>query len=68
MYSIFIYLSVDGYLGYFHVLAIINSATLGHKHPFKPCFSPNIQPGVGLLDHREFFRFLKNPHIVLHRD
>ena len=49
----FIHLSVDGHLGCFHVLAIVNSAAMntGCIYLFELWFSPDICPGVGLLDH-----------------
>ena len=45
--------SVGGYLGHFHVLAIVNSAAVntGVRYLFRSCFSLDICPGVGLLDH-----------------
>ena len=54
MYHIlFICSSVDGHSGCFHVLAIVNSAEMSTKvHTFfKLWFSPDVYPGVGLLDH-----------------
>ena len=50
MYHIFIHSSVDGYFGCFHVLVIVNSATmtLGYMYLYRPCFSLDICPGVGL--------------------
>ena len=56
MYPIFfIHSSVDGHLGCFHVLAIVNSAAVntGVMYPFQLEFSsfPDIRPGVGLPDH-----------------
>ena len=55
IYYIFIHSSVDGHLGCFHVLAIINSAAVntGVMYPFQLEFSsfPDIRPGVGLPDH-----------------
>ena len=49
----FIHLSVSGHLGFFHVLAIVNSAAMniGVNDLFELWFSPDICPGVGLLDH-----------------
>ena len=47
----FIHLSVNGHLGSFHVLAIVNSGALniGYIHPFKPQLIPDMDPGLGLL-------------------
>ena len=54
MCHIFIHSSVDGYLGCFHVLVIVNSAAMntgGCMYLFKLEFSMDICPGVGVLDH-----------------
>ena len=52
MYHIFfIHSSVDGHLGCFHVLAIVNRAALGCMYRFELRFSLDICPGVGLLNH-----------------
>ena len=52
MYHILNQLSVDGHLGYFHVLAIVNSSAMECIYLFELEFSsfPDIYPGVGLLD------------------
>ena len=56
MYHIlFIHLSVDGHLGCFHVLAVINTAAvnIGAHVSLKYGF-PDICPRVGLVDHTNF--------------
>ena len=49
-----LYSFTDERLGCFHVLAIVNFGvlrwTLGCMHPLELWFSPNICPGIGLLD------------------
>ena len=53
MYHIsFMYSSVDGHLGCFHILTIVNSATMNfrvHAYLLELWFSLDICPGVGLL-------------------
>ena len=67
MYHIFlIHSSVDGHLGCFHVLAIVNSAAMKLEYmcPCESWFSLGRCPGVGLLD--PIFSFLRNLHTVFH--
>ena len=73
LYHIFFILSsADGYLGYFHVLAVVNCAAMNTEvHvSFKLEFLSflDICLRVGLLDHMEtvFLFFLRNLHTVLH--
>ena len=53
IYHSFIHSSVDGHLGYFHVLAIVNSATMnnGIHVSFSVLVSSRYMPEVGLLGH-----------------
>ena len=53
-HSFLIYLSADGHLGCFHVLAIINSAAMniGVHVSFQFWFPPCVCPEVGLLGHK----------------
>ena len=52
-YNFFIYSSVDGHLGCFHILAIVNSAAMnnGIHVSFQFQFPQGICLGVGLLGH-----------------
>ena len=72
MYHILNQLSVDGHLGYFHVLAIVNSSAMEYIYLFELEFSSflDIGPGVGLLGHMvsSIFNFLMNLHTALHSD
>ena len=71
-HDFFIHSSVDGHLGCFHDLAIVNTAAMNirvHVNAlFELWFSLGICPVVGLLDHmvNSIFSFLRNLHTVLH--
>ena len=69
-YIFFIYSSVDGYLGFFHVLAIVNSAAMntGVHVSFSIMVSWGYMPSSGITGSYDSFipSFLSNLHTVFH--
>ena len=67
----FFHSSIDGYLGCFHVLAVVKLNIRLHIYLFKFVFSFSSDKylEVELLDHRValFLIFLRNLHTVFHR-
>ena len=65
-----IHSSVDGHLGCFHVLAIVNSAAMniGVHVSFSVLISPEYMPSSGIAGSYGGFipRFLRHLHIVFH--
>ena len=66
-HSFFIYSSVDGHLGCFHVLAIVNSAAMniGVHVSFRTTLFFGYVPKSGILDHMiALFLIFKGPSIL----
>ena len=68
--NFFIHSSVDGHLGCFHVLAIVNTATVsvGVHVSFSVMIFPGYMPTSGIVGSYDSLipRFLRNLHTVLH--
>ena len=68
-HNFFIYLSADGHLGCFHIVAIVNSAAvnIGVHVSFSIMMSSGCMPSSGIVGAHGFFipGFLRSLHTVL---
>ena len=68
-HNFFIHSSVDGHLGCYHVLAIVNSAAMnnGIHVSFSTLVSSEYMPRSGMLGYMVvYYQFLRNLHAVFH--